>query len=333
MNISNKIKFLIILSIIFLVQGCATVQIKKMQLKTDMRDPTILNLCNYGDNQIDLFKQSENLVKEYLVKNVGEEYGYYVIKHNTQQENDTLASVTVASFLFPLALVGLPISFKAFSLQAKLYVFDSQGFLVKEYEDTCYFKYIGGLYYGYNLTKKIAKKYSRMYEGIFEVAMSQASEINGALKQSGIITEKNEKIAKANIEAFFKKKGETHKKTYVVSVKKPPINFQGEPENNKIQGKEKKHFTVSDFNEGLEVGKYYCMQNPNLRIQMLFGIFTLSNGDEAIAIGNYKRHGNKLVVSVYEGEFKGQTFTYIIEDSKHFHHSFENENWVHESAY
>ncbi len=332
MNTSSKVSFLISLFVIFFMQSCATVQIRKMQVKTKLDNPSILNLCNYGDKQIDFFKQSENLIKGHLVQNEGEEYGYYVIKHDTKQENDTFASIMVGVWFSPLLLLGLPISYKVFYLQAKLYIFDSQGFLVKEYENISYFKHIAGIYYGYNPTKKLEKKYSELYDEIFEIATSDSAEINSVLKKEGAINNKNETIAKANIEAFFKRKGETYKKTCIVSHK---MNIQGytQHENNEIQEKKENPLQISDFNQGIEIGKYYCVQDRNLTIQVLFGIFTLSNGNRSIAVGNYSRHGNKLVVSVYEGMYAGKTFTYIIDDSKHFHHSSEDESWVHESVH
>ena len=303
--------------------------IKKLKLESKIEKPAILNLCNYGDNQIDFFKQSENLARGYLFKDEGEEYGYYVITHDTRRENDVLASVSLG--ILPFHLLGLPASFSHFALNAKLYIFDSQGELLKEYENTSDFKHVAGLYYGHKPQKKLEKKYSELYDEIFEVVASQASEINSDLKQAGHISIENMKTARQNIEAFFKTRGETYKKNYGQTVKLP--DAMHDQADNLPPKPAKKPLAISDFNQGLEIGKYHCVQYKNLTIQMLFGIFTLLDGNKTVAVGSYSRHGNKLVVSFYEGEIKGQTNTYIIDDSKHFHHIVDNENWVHESIY
>ena len=309
MDMYNRINYcvLIVLFIAFSTQSCVNIekQNKHMKLESKIGKPAILRLCNYGDLQVDFYKQSEKLTSGHLFINDGEEYGYYVIKYNTVQGHNSLC------------------------LQAKLYIFDSQGGLIKEYENAGYLKHIAVPHCGYNSQKKIVQKYSSLYEGIFEVAIYEASEINNALKKAGPINDKSEDVAGANIQSFFKDSGGAYKKHAGFHKNKVP-----QPQNNlPPQKQEKKPLKVSDFNHGLEIGRYYCVQDENLSIQMLFGIFTLQDGNRSIAVGNYKSYGNKLVVSFYEGEFKGQTFTYIVDDSKHFHHSVDEENWVHESVH
>lgn len=313
MNIHNRINYcmLSILLLVFSTQSCVLIekQLGKLKLENNRSNTAILRLCNYGDIGLDSYKQSEKLTNGHLFRNDGEEYGYYVIKYDIKHFG------TVAY------------------LRTKLYIFDSYGQLIKEYEDSSRVKKIAGLYYGHNEKKKVEQKYSELYEGIFDVATSEASEINYALKKVGAINEQNEKIAQANIEAFFKDKGGAYKKNAGFHSNARSQANQASNQNNLTpQTQEKKPLRISDFNQGLEIGKYYCVEYKNLSIQMFFGIFTLKDGNRDIAVGNYKSHGNKLVVSFYEGEFKGQVYTYIIDDSKHFHHSASEENWVHESV-
>jgi len=338
MSVSYRINYgvLIALCIVVSTQSCTSIsrQVHTLQLESNRKNPSILRLCNYGDVDVRFYQQSENLAKGHLFIDDGDEYGYYVIKYHLLEETD-LANIFITAYFSPLALLGMPVSNSSYYLSAKLYIFDSQGSNVFQYDDSCIFRHFVGLYYGYGLKRKIEKKYSELYERMFDAATHDALDINSTLKKAGPINDENEKLAKANIEAFFENTDGAYKKYAVFHYESSPSYEEDDDLQNNLapQNQEKKPLNISDFNYGLEIGKYYCTQYRNLSIQMLFGIFTLQDGNKSIAVGTYKSYGDKLVVSFYEGELKGQTYTYIIEDSKHFRFSVGSENWVHESIY
>lgn len=340
---------LLLFSIAFIAQSCMSlVQHEKMTLKNTRTNPNVLRLRNYGDEDETLLKKSENLTKGHLFKNEGKEYGYYVLSYKTTQVKNPIGILTgMFFFLIPW---GLPTSQSIVVLEAKLYIFDCQGELIREYEDADTFIQTAGLYYRPSSTKRATKKYSRLYDGIFEFATLQADRINKILLTRGPITESNEKAAKENIKNFFKERNESYAKVF--DLKKPHLldNAQQEPSfySNlssshedflKLEKRQEReyvgtgNFDITKLNWGLEPGKYHCTLN-NLTITMAFGILSISRGDVAIASGSYKVEDKKIIVSFYAGSgYQGKTYTYVIEDSKNFRLEGTDECWLHESIY
>ncbi|MGP1459636.1 MAG: hypothetical protein ACTTKL_10060 [Treponema sp.] len=209
-NLIKTILFFTILTgVLVSVSGCMhtkPIKIAEMNLQSDTSGH-ILNLHNYGDVNLELLNQAENLVAHSLINKSGDEFGYYAIDYGMSPHLYKGPSV-LGHIYIPGALLGLPMTYIRYYLTANLYIFDSEGNLVTMYEEKQDFLHVGGLYYGYNATKKAAKHYSKMFSKMFEKANAESAAINGELKKKGIITETNKKVALPKIRAFFA----THKK-------------------------------------------------------------------------------------------------------------------------
>lgn len=199
------------LVVFFLAQGCVgLVRYRDMNLQSQVKNPAILNLHNYESSNVTYYKQAEKLIRGTLLKNEGDEYGYYVLKYKNKRtvEDGSIFfwTVMLGSLFWGIPqLCGFPTDAQDFDLTAYLYIFDSNGKLVRKYDKTLSYRQRRGLYYGHNPTRNVEKKYSKLYEQIFDQARLEAEEINSLLLQSGAIKEENRKNAKANIEEFFNK--------------------------------------------------------------------------------------------------------------------------------
>lgn len=342
-------------AIALLTQSCVSlVRHEKMQLKSDNNSPSLFKLRNYGEQNDVLLVQSENLTNGHLFKSNGAEYGYYILNYKTEQVKIPIGAIT--GMFFFLIPYGLPTSGAGISLQANLYIFDSQGQLIKEYEEEDYFTQTAGLYYGHNPTKKAAKKYTRLYEKVFEFATLQKDKINEKLLKSGPITKENEAEAKANIEAFFKGRKESYAKIAKYKKIQPvsPENMQNIPTPGEILRaladsyyaepqietlirpieSSSGSFDFNILNGGLEAGKYYCTIDRSLQLKIALRMIILSKNGKDVAAGSYDVSGNKLIVRFFSGEgYTGKTFVYVIDDAKNFHREGSNEYWMHEGIY
>ncbi|MDR0719151.1 MAG: hypothetical protein LBF78_05900 [Treponema sp.] len=176
-----------------------------MDLETDVRSQQILNLRNYGDNDIDFFQQSEKLMKNGFLDTRGEEYGYYQVNYRTRTVEGSLMYIHTLAVTVPLIFLGFPTENAYFYLTADLYIFDSAGNLVKQYQKTGEFSQAAGIYYGGDttVTQKASRIYSRLYTELFQMANMQSGEINQALMAAGPITKENNSQALANIASNF----------------------------------------------------------------------------------------------------------------------------------
>ena len=115
-----------------------------------------------------------------------------------------IAGIILGALTFGVALLfGLPLDNTDFYLEANLYIFDSNGNLVKKYCDGDYFHQTAGLYYGHDPTPEATAKYSRMYDRMFKLAIKDEGEINAKLREAGTITEEKNANARAKIKAFL----------------------------------------------------------------------------------------------------------------------------------
>jgi len=186
--------------VFFLTQGCVgMVRYNKMDLQSKTSYPRLLNLRNYGSLETDYVEQAEKLVRGHLIKREGEAYGYYVVKYGGKRQNKSLVPTSTAPIMLLLWLCGVPMDKAKFELTAYFYIFDSNGELIRAYEKTGFTKQYAGIYYGYNPTKKVAKKYSELYNCIFEDVMAEAGEINNLLLASGPITDEKSIVAEGKI--------------------------------------------------------------------------------------------------------------------------------------
>jgi len=303
----KKIIFCLLL-LVFLFSSCVgSVQLKKLQPKVKFSTPVILNLKNYGDNDVDFFRRSERLIRGKLISASGEEFGYYHFSFMTvTSENDLLP--VLHSILFPLIPLGFPTHSADISVYEWLYIFDSEGNLVKKYGQNDKFTQVAGLYYGRNPTRRVAKTIAKMTDKIFEMALLQSEEINQALKKKGPITEENKNVALKKIyDYLYPKRPES-------STSSPTIPSSSSSSSNKPE---------------LKIGAYAC-SGTNYKMSLSYGTVTLSEGYKTIAMGTYKISGNQLVITFsygirYGKSVQGMTYSYTISDSKNFYSG--NERW------
>ena len=313
---------------VFLFSSCvSTITEAKMQLAVKSHMPLILNLKYYGNDDIDQFKQSEGLIKGALINPSGEEFGYYKLKFYDDFYEDTMFTL-LASALFPLIPLGFPTHSADMYLHEKLYIFDSEGDLVKEYSESDSFTQVAGLYYGHSPTRRAAKKFSKMSEKIFEIAAVQSNEINQALKKKGPVNEKNKEAALKKIEEFLNKKDDVGKYTkYTYDVIPTSESLSTKSSNSYSSTGQNSNNAANEYK--LKDGKYAC-SGTNLKMSLNYGLMTLDEGYITVATGNYRISGNQLVVtfSTASGDWehvRGTTFSYTITDSQNFYGG--NERW------
>lgn len=207
LSIRAKLLFYMVF-IVFLTQSCVgMVRHKDMELISKIDNPQILNLRASKSMSLAFLRQGEKLVNGCLCKNIGEEYGYYVVKYNTIRE-DASANLTV-SYIYGallcgvLFLFGCPTDCMDFWMEANLYIFDSNGVLIKKYSDGDVFSKVAGIYYGHEPTVKAGKAYSEVYDRIFRRASQDAEYINTILKKNGAVQEGKDEKAESNIKAFL----------------------------------------------------------------------------------------------------------------------------------
>lgn len=288
------------LMLMLLISCVGAVQVKKMNLAVSKKTPLILSLKNAGsvDSNIDLFMQSERLVKGSLIEMSGDEWGYYDVTYGLERDDRSgFLDYTVSATLGVWALLGLPTWVTYFDLYASLYIFDSNGDLVKEYHDSDKLTQVAGLYYGYKPTKRIAKRYSKLYEKMFELAWLQSNEINKSLKKAGKVTDEKDEAARQKIKQFY-------------ADRKNKPNPEPKPES---------------FREGV-----YTRVGSNFTLSLLNGVATLSENGITIATGMYKINKNQLAITYPQGDVhiknvNGITYTYAIINATEF--TLGEEKW------
>lgn len=286
-----------ILMLMLLVSCVGTVQVKNMNLAVSKKTPLILNLKNAGsvDSNIDLFMQSERLVKGSLIEMSGDEWGYYDVTYSLNESPIWTGMYVAITTVGIWPLLGLPMDVVHFDLYASLYIFDSNGDLVREYHDRDKLTQVAGLYYGYKPTKRIAKRYSKLYEKMFELAWLQSNEINKSLKKAGKVTDEKDEAARQKIKQFY------------ADIKNKP---NPEPES---------------FREGV-----YTRTGSDFTLSLLNGVATLSENGITIATGTYKVNKNQLTITYPQGDVhiknvNGITYTYAIINAREF--TLGEEKW------
>lgn len=320
-----------ILMLMLLVSCVGAVQVKKMNLAVEKKTPLILNLKNSGslDSNIDLFMQSERLVKGILIETSGDEWGYYDVTYSLDRSEVFSGWYVTGSTLGIWPLLGLPNDVVDFDLYANIYIFDSNGDLIKEYHNSGKIRQAAGLYYGYNPTKRVAKKFSELYEKMFELASIQSNEINTNLQKAGKITDEKDKEARQKIKQFYENR---NKKTNIEALPTPaaqptPETFSG---SNSFSSPKKSSNEIK-FKEGK-----YAGSGTDFTMLFSFGSVSMSKGYTTLAMGTYRISGNQLVITfTYEAgggnELRGKTYSYTISDSQNF--SGMGEHWTYVGAY
>lgn len=207
----EKIFYLISMFVTQLCFFCCTsvhnINFREMSLRVNSSG-SILNLRNYGDINLDMLGQSEKLVGDSLILKYGDEYGFYAIDYDATEhvyKGYSILSGILAftpTLFFP-GLFGLPYKYMRFNLTANLYIFDSEGNLVRMYDERKEIKRAEGIYYGHDMTYSIARQYSKMFESIFRKANAESEVINTELEKKGVLTEEKKTRAMSKIRAFF----------------------------------------------------------------------------------------------------------------------------------
>ena len=310
----KKISFCFLL-LVFLFSSCVgSVQLREVRPEVKFNTPAILNLKNYGNTDVDFFRQAEEFIRGKLINTSGEAFGYYTLSLSASYY-EGLAMIPVNAvdiILFPLILLGFPTHLEDISLYMTLYIFDSEGNLVKTYNKKDKFRQVAGLYYGHNPTRRAAKRFSKMADAIFEMAVLESEGINQALKKNGPITEENKNVAfKKMYEYFNPKKPES-------STSSPTTTSSSTSSSSSSSNK-----------STLKLGTYAC-SGTNYKMSLSYGTVTLDEGYRTIAMGTYEISGNQLVITFsygirYGKSLQGMTYSYTISDSKNFYSG--NERW------
>lgn len=322
-----------ILMLMLLVSCVGAVQVKKMNFAVEKKTPLILNLKNAGTigSNIDLFMQSERLAKGTLIQTGGDEWGYYDVAYNIYRNHNIIFAFTSSFTLGMWSVVGVPTDMVHFYLDANFYIFDSNGDLIKEYHDSGKTTQVAGLYYGYNPTKRIAKKLSELYGKMFELGSIQSDEINKKLQKAGKITDEKDKEAREKIRKFHEdKKKKTNREVQpnpVIQSQPTPETFSG---SNSFSSPKKSSKEIK-FKEGK-----YAGSGTDFTMLFSFGSVSMSKGYTTLAMGTYRISGNQLVITfTYEAgggnELRGKTYSYTISDSQNF--SGMGEHWTYVGAY
>jgi len=206
------VKKYIILSCVFLFflfYGCvSTINDTKLNISVDnIQQTEILPLKN-GNNDITFYSIGSNVMEKsgFFCQNENK-YGYYVIamdSRNKEGRNQLIFGWINGLTLFIPSLLGFPTESSEITMTAYLYIFDSNGKLIKYYQNTNSFSQTTGLYYGKNPHGKASVYYSRLFTEILDQVNTQKDEINNSLENAGPITNDNMRIAQENIREYFR---------------------------------------------------------------------------------------------------------------------------------
>jgi hypothetical protein len=288
-----------------------------MDLATNVKSQQILNLQNYGDNDIDFARQSENLMKNGFLDTRSQEFGYYHVDYSTYRNQGGMAYWQAALVPILLDFVGFPTDSATFDLTAYLYIFDSSGNLVKRYEKRDSFYQVAGLYYGHNPTKKAARKFSALYEEIFQAATRESGEINQALEASGPITAENRALAMEKIASYFNSRNASR-------ASSSSSYSSGTSSGSSSSGADVASALTEAFSSPLQSGSYGLSgSNANIHFTSIgrSGIISYTTAAGKAGTGSYTINGDSMTI-----QMEGYTFVYTINSRTMF--SGNGETWV-----
>jgi hypothetical protein len=313
-----KCVFLVLVLVIgFISFNCVgVVESRKMDLNTDIRSQQILNLRYYGGNDIDFIRQAERLMKNGFLDTRGEEYGYYRIAYNTDAEYGwgvfSIIHACFLTLLYPLSLVGFPTDDASFDLTAYLYIYDSEGNLVKSYQKRDSFTQIAGIYYGAGdaaVTRKAARVYSKLFEDLFRTANVQSGEINQALLKAGPVTQGKDSAAKSKIASYSTS---SYVPSYSYSDDSSSEDYSSSGSSTTDVGK-----AIADaFKSPLQSGTY-SLSGTQAKIRLTSiaksGVLSYTNRQGGTGTGTYSIDGNRMTI-----QMEGYTFVYIVTSETSF---------------
>jgi hypothetical protein len=198
----NLIGLILVFSGIIISSCSTTVAWHKVELDLDKPPRTqIHHLINETvGSDIELQRQIEDIMKNYFDFS-SEEMGYYTFSFVYEIDNTGfglfLAGLSGATS-FILNLIGMPWTTYDYRLHAYLRFFDSQGNLVKTFQNSKHFTLVQGFYYG-KPTRKAGKIYSELLQDLLTQADRDARMINAILEAAGPITVGNIASARSKI--------------------------------------------------------------------------------------------------------------------------------------
>jgi len=206
MKIKKFIAAFLLVSL-FLSSCVSYIDLRKMDLVTKNSSGTILNLKYAGDADEILSVTAEKMIEKGFLDAQSEEFGYYDVRFEATTWSYTPLTVFLAYVpaFIPLFLLGIPTAGSQFTLVAHLYIFDSNGNIVKHYSNTNGYKQAINLYMnGSGATKKGAREFSKLFDIILDEAAGDSTAINAALQEAGSISANNNLTeVQANIDRFF----------------------------------------------------------------------------------------------------------------------------------
>ena len=198
----NLIGLILVFSGVITTSCSTTVAWHKVELDLDKPPRTqIHHLINETvGSDIELQRQIEDIMKNYFASS-SEEMGYYTFSF-VYKIDDTdfglfLACLSGVTLFIP-NLIGMPWTAYDYRLHAYLRFFDSQGNLVKIFQNSKHFTLAQGFYYG-NPTRKAGKIYSELLQDLLTQADRDAKMVNAILEAAGPITVGNIASARSKI--------------------------------------------------------------------------------------------------------------------------------------
>ncbi|MDR3302332.1 MAG: hypothetical protein LBT01_07385 [Spirochaetaceae bacterium] len=220
----KKVIFFIfgVISIFFI--GCVSApESEKMQLIPKAKSQEILNLRNLTTSgDVEYIQQDNKLMKSGFLNTSTEEYGYfYTSMHWDWQDYGKSGWVYLGAYTLGvwdlLGIIGMPTDSASFDIRSQLFIFNSNGDLIKSYAKNGEFTQRTSWWYGHNTTKTAAKYFTKQWDEIFGLANAQSGEINQALKNAGAITIEKDKEAQGKMQnylgAFFSSQGASDRAT------------------------------------------------------------------------------------------------------------------------
>lgn len=186
--------FGVVIFAVFLSGCVGFVELEEMKFKSSGVSSGILNLKHIEPQNIAYLNMEANLL-EGLFDESSPEYGYIYLDYEAKHSEGWMSWWAASVVVIPLYLLGFPVNDADIELKAYVYIYDSNGNLIKSYLKEDSFYQASGLYYGWSTTGRAGRRLSKMFKEIFKTAAKQQRLINAALIEAGPITKEKEAAA------------------------------------------------------------------------------------------------------------------------------------------
>lgn len=249
------------------------------------------------------------------------ESGYICFEDTASYEEDyPILDLTCAGLQ---GIVGLPTDYSYLTANVKVFIFDSNGNLVKVLADSATKKAVAGWYYGQN-----PNGYEVTQEALNKIINNiglYSEEINRQLQMAGPITYDKQFDARKKIDEYFAQNKKSSSSPSYSPIPTTPTTTTPAPA------------TTTTTNTTLKYGKYTCSganYYMNLTGYGNSGTITLnlnSGLHPMLASGSFKIQNNRIIITLsyvdsrYVSWPSGTSFSYNISDDKCFQAG--NEVW------